>query len=83
MNNKIINLKKLLVYRLSYSGTKETDILYKKIILNKLDLLKKNEMELLSDLLINISDIEFFNYLTNKSIPPKKYSKIINKLINE
>ena len=83
MNNKIINLKKLLVYRLSYSGTKETDILYKNIVLKKIDFLKKNEMELLSDLLINISDVDFFNYLTKKSIPPKKYLKIINKLINE
>ena len=28
-------LKKILKYRLSYSGTKETDILYKKLILGR------------------------------------------------
>ena len=32
---KINYIEKILKYRLSYSGTKETDILYKKLILGK------------------------------------------------
>ena len=34
---KIEVLKKTIIYRLSYSGTKETDILYKKMILSNLN----------------------------------------------
>ena len=34
MNIEINILKKTIIYRLSYSGMKETDILYKKIIKN-------------------------------------------------
>ena len=83
MNEEIINLKKIIRYRLSYSGTKETDILYNKMISNKLDNLSKEELFLLSNLFKDISDIEIFNILTNKSIKPPKYKDLINKIINE
>ena len=83
MNEEIINLKKIIRYRLSYSGTKETDILYKKMILKKLDTLNDPELLLLSNLFNDISDIEIFNILTNKSIKPPKYKDLINKIINE
>ena len=83
MSEEIFNLKKIIRYRLSYSGTKETDILYRKMILNKLDNLNKKELLLLSNLFNEISDIEIFNILTNKLKKPTKYKDIINKIINE
>ena len=83
MNEEIINLKKIIRYRLSYSGTKETDILYRKMFLNKLDNLSKKELLLLSNLFKEISDIEIFNIITNKSKKPPKYKDLINKIINE
>ena len=83
MNEEIINLKKIIRYRLSYSGTKETDILYNKMISNKLDNLSKEELFLLSNLFKDISDIEIFKILTNKLIKPPKYKDLINKIINE
>ena len=83
MNEEIINLKKIIRYRLSYSGTKETDILYHKMISNKLDNLSKEELILLSNLFKNISDIEIFNILTNKLKKPPKYKDLINKIIDE
>ena len=83
MNEETINLKKIIRYRLSHSGTKETDILYHKMISNKLDNLSKEELFLLSNLFKDISDIEIFKILTNKSKKPFKYKDLINKIINE
>ena len=83
MNEETINLKKIIRYRLSHSGTKETDILYHKMISNKLDNLSKEELFLLSNLFKDISDIEMFNILTNKSIKPLKYKDLLIKIINE
>jgi len=83
MSEEIFNLKKIIRYRLSYSGTKETDILYRKMILNKLDNLNKKELLLLSNLFNEISDIEIFNILTNKLKKPPKYKDLINKIIDE
>ena len=37
MNDEITNLKKIIRYRSLYSGTKETDIIYKRIIIDKLN----------------------------------------------
>ena len=76
-------LKKMIRYRLIYSGTKETDILYQKIILKKLDTFNKQELLLLSNLFNEISDISIFNILTNKLKKPVKYKDLFNKIINE
>ena len=83
MNNEKHNLKKIIKYRSSYSGMKETDILYKKTILNKLDSLNKEELKLLSILFKEVSDPEIFNMLTNKIPKLKKFKKLINKIIDE
>ena len=38
MNEKNIkNIKKQIIYRCSYTGTKETDLLYQKLFVNKID----------------------------------------------
>ena len=83
MNDEITNLKKIIRYRSLYSGTKETDIIYKRIIIDKLDNLNKEELLLLSNLFNEISDNVIFNFLTKKSKPSIKYQDLINKLINE
>jgi succinate dehydrogenase flavin-adding protein (antitoxin of CptAB toxin-antitoxin module) len=83
MNDEITNLKKIIRYRSLYSGTKETDIIYKRIIIDKLDNLNKDELVLLSSLFNEISDNVIFNFLTKKSKPSIKYQDLINKLINE
>ena len=83
MNDEITNLKKIIRYRSLYSGTKETDIIYKRIIIDKLDNLNKEELLLLSSLFNEISDNVIFNFLTKKSKPSIKYLDLINILINE
>ena len=83
MNKEIDNLKKIIRYRLSYSGTKETDIIYKKLILSKIHKLDKKDLILLSNLFNQISDIDIFNILTKKIEGPEKYKILIKKLINE
>ena len=77
------NLKKIIKYRLSYSGIKETDILYKKMILNKLEIFNTKELLLLSVLFKEISDTNIFDILTNKLVSPTKYQELIRKIINE
>ena len=83
MFNKKGNLKKIIKYRISYSGTKETDILYKKMILDKIEIFSYEELLLLSNLFNEISDTDILDILTNKLEKPRKYQKIMSKIINE
>ena len=83
MNDEITKLKKIIRYRALYSGTKETDFIYKRIIFDKLDILTKKELLLLSSLFNEISDNDILNFLTRKSKPSIKYQDLIDKLINE
>ena len=83
MNIKKNILKKTIKYRLSYSGMKETDILYKNIIINKLDSLNYTELKLLSNLFNEISDAEIFKWITKKIIISNKYTNLINKITYE
>ena len=83
MNEAKINLKKIIRYRFSHSGTKETDILYKKKVLNRLDILSNEELILLLSLFKEISDTDFFNILVKKLEKPPKYKDLIDKIINE
>ena len=83
MKNNKNNLKKIIRYRLSYSGMKETDIIYKKLILNKLESFNLYELNLLSKIFIEIPDSEIFDMLTNKSKIHNKYKNIIDKILYE
>ena len=83
MNKKKDTLKKTIKYRISYSGMKETDIIYQKLILNKLEFLDYGELILLSNLFNEISDSDIFNMLTNKISKIKKYKNLINKILDE
>ena len=76
-------IEKILKYRLSYSGTKETDILYKKLILGKLNNFQNEELHLLISLFDEYSDNDIFGFLTNKDEPPMKFKKLISKIIYE
>ena len=76
-------LKKILKYRLSYSGTKETDILYKKLILGKLNNFQNEELNLLISLFNEHSDDDIFGFLTNKDDPPIKFKSLISKILYE
>ena len=83
MNSKNKALKKIIKYRLSYSGTKETDILYNKLFLNKLDILNYEELLLLSNMFKEVPDTDLFDILTNKLEKPIQYKDLITKIINE
>jgi len=56
-------LEKVIKYRMAYSGMKETDILYKKLIINKLKYLNTNELKLLCNLFIEVSDASISNHV--------------------
>ena len=83
MKEKINKLKKIIRYRLSYTGTKETDIIYQRNIINKIDYLTYEELFLLSQLFQEISDNEVFDILTNKRKIPDKYKELLKKFTNE
>ena len=76
-------LEKILKYRLSYSGTKETDILYKKLILGNLNNFKNEELNLLISLFNEHSDNDIFDFLTKKDDPPIKFKNLISKILYE
>ena len=75
------SLKKIIKYRSTYSGTKETDILYKKYFINNLNNLDKNELNLLKSLFDIYSDDEIYNILTKKVKANLKFKKLFEKLI--
>ena len=76
------SLKKIIKYRSTYSGTKETDILYKKYFINNLNNFDENELSLKNSLFDVYADDEIYNILTNKSKPLPKFKKLIDKISN-
>jgi len=76
----IKKLKKQIIYRCSYTGTKETDLLYKKLIVNKIDTLNPDELYQLSTLFNEVSDTDILLVLTNKKNPNNKYANLFKKL---
>ena len=76
----IKKLKKQIIYRCSHSGTKETDLLYQKLIVNKIDTFEPNELNQLSNLFNEVSDTDVFLILNNKKNPNRKYANLFKKL---
>ena len=74
--------KKIIKYRLSYSGTKETDVLFEKYFLKNLNKLSKNELNLLIKLINSYSDIEIYEFILDKKTPLKKYINLFKKIKN-
>ena len=74
------SLKKIIKYRSTYSGTKETDILYKKYFINNLDKFSEHELELLKSVFNFYSDDEIYNILTKKTRINIKFKNLFEKI---
>ena len=79
-SDNINRLKKRIIYRCSYTGTKETDLLYQKLIVNKIDELNLDELRQLANLFNEFSDTDIFLILTNKINSNDKYNNLFKKL---
>ncbi|MDC2978940.1 succinate dehydrogenase assembly factor 2 [Pelagibacteraceae bacterium] len=77
------SLKKTIKYRVSYSGTKETDILYKRYFINQLDKFTEKDLEDIKSIFNQFSDNEIYDFLTSKVAIPLEFKEIFNKLLNE
>ena len=76
------SLKKIIKYRSTYSGTKETDILYNKYFINNLNNFDENELNLIKSLFDTYSDDKIYDILTNKTKAMPKFKNLFNKLNN-
>ena len=74
------SLKKIIKYRSTYSGTKETDILYKEYFIKNLDKFSKHEMKLLKSVFDIYSDDEIYNILTKKKPVDIKFKNLFEKI---
>ena len=77
------SLKKTIKYRVSYSGTKETDILYKRYFINQLDKFTEKDLEDIKSIFNQFSDNEIYDFLTSKETIPLEFKEIFNKILNE
>ena len=77
------SLKKTIKYRVSYSGTKETDILYKRYFINQLDKFTEKDLEDIKSIFNQFSDNEIYDFLTSKATIPLEFKEIFNKILNE
>ena len=77
------SLKKTIKYRVSYSGTKETDILYKRYFINQLDKFTEKDLEDNKSIFNQFSDNEIYDFLTSKVAIPLEFKEIFNKILNE
>ena len=82
MKLDIKNLKKQIIYRCTYSGSKENELLYKKYFLNNLDKINYSELNQIYIIFNNLSDLEIYNILLGKKNPPVKFINLFNKLMN-
>ena len=65
MKQNIINLKKQIIYRCSYTGTKETDLFYKKIFLKNLNNFTYSDLYQISNLFKTLSEISILFEVKN------------------
>ena len=77
------SLKKTIKYRVSYSGTKETDILYKRYFINQLDKFTEKDLGDIKSIFNQFSDNEIYDFLTSKVAVPLEFKEIFNKILNE
>ena len=74
------SLKNIIKYRSNYSGTKETDILYKKYFINNLNKFNENELRLLKSVFDIYSDSKIYEILTNKIQVNIKFKNLFEKI---
>ena len=77
---KLNSLKKIIKYRSTYSGTKETDLLYKKYFINNLDIFSENELKLLKSIFDLYSDDQIYDILTKKTKINVKFKNLFDKI---
>ena len=77
---KLNSLKKIIKYRSSYSGTKETDIMYERYFIRNLEKLNKNELNLLISVFDYYSDDLIFQILTKKIKPNNKFKSLFDRI---
>ncbi len=77
------SLKKTIKYRVSYSGTKETDILYERYFINQLDKFSEKDLEDIKSIFNQFSDNEIYDFLTSKVDIPLEFMGIFNKILND
>ena len=77
---KLNSLKKIIKYRSSYSGTKETDIMYEKYFIRNLEKFNKNELNLLVSVFDYYSDDLIFQILTKKIKPDNKFKSLFDRI---
>ena len=75
------SLKKIIKYRSTYSGTKETDLLYKKYFINNLNRFSENELILLKSVFDIYSDSEIYDILTNKIKANTEFKNLFEKIL--
>tara|TARA_A100001011_G_scaffold306192_1_gene321071 strand:- start:449 stop:697 length:249 start_codon:yes stop_codon:yes gene_type:complete len=76
-------LKKAIKYRVSYSGTKETDILYKRYFLDDFDKFNYEELSEIKNLFDTYSDNEMYDFLTNLNEIPNEYQNLFKKILDD
>ena len=74
------SLKKIIKYRSSYSGTKETDIMYERYFIRNLEKFNKNELNLLVSVFDYYSDDLIFQILTKKIKPDNKFKSLFDRI---
>ena len=74
------SLKKIIKYRSTYSGIKETDILYKEYFIKNLDKFSEHEMKLLKSVFDIYTDDEIYNILTKKKTVNIKFKNLFDKI---
>ena len=77
---KLNSLKKIIKYRSSYSGTKETDIMYERYFIRNLEKFSKNELNLLVSVFDYYSDDLIFQILTKKIKPNNKFKSLFDRI---
>ena len=77
---KLNSLKKIIKYRSSYSGTKETDIMYERYFIRNLEKFNKNELNQLLSVFDYYSDDLIFQILTKKIKPDNKFKSLFDRI---
>ena len=82
MTINITDLKKKIIYRSSYRGTKEMDLLLGSFTKKYVDILNEDELICLSKL-IEIDDKNLYNFNHGKKTTVKFINNKVNKLFRE
>ena len=74
------SLKKIIKYRSTYSGKKESDILYERHFIRNLEKFNESELNLLMLVFDNYTDDEIYQILTNKLQANQKFKNLFKKI---